>query len=106
MEKRRTNPAMSMEAVQTMLTSLTPLGYQQLTTLTAATALTPPAGATIADLVVEAQAVRYRDDAVDPTAAIGMPVASGARFTYVGDLSKVKFIAQTAGAILNVSYYG
>ena len=106
MEKRRTNPAVTMEAVQTMLTTLTPLGYQQVTSTAAAFALTVPAGATIAEIAVEAQAVRYRDDGTDPTATIGMPVASGVRFTYVGNLSAIKFIAQTAGAILNVSYYG
>lgn len=82
-----------------------PLGYQQITTLTAATKLTVPAGATMAVITAEAQAVRYRDDGVAPTATVGMPVAVGAPFQYSGTLSAMQFIAQTSGAILNVSYY-
>jgi hypothetical protein len=85
---------------------LTPLGYQQITSLTAATALTVPTGATLAIVYVEAQAVRYRDDGVAPTTTIGMPLISGAQFQYAGTLSAIQFIAESAGAILNISYYG
>lgn len=81
------------------------LGYQQITSLSAATALTVPTGATTAVIVAEAQAVRYRDDGTAPTASVGQPVAVGVSVTYTGPLSKVQFIEQTSGAKLNVLYY-
>jgi hypothetical protein len=82
-----------------------PLGYVQLTSIGSATGLTPPSDATIAEITVEAQGIRYRDDGTAPTATVGMPVAAGNSFQYAGDLTTVQFIAQTAGAILNISYY-
>ena len=82
-----------------------PLGYQQITSLSASTGLTPPVEASIAEIIVEAQGIRYRDDGTAPTASVGMPVAAGNAFQYSGDLSAIKFIQQTSGAILNVSYY-
>lgn len=81
------------------------LGYQQISSLSAATALTVPTGATTAVITVEAQAVRYRDDGTVPTASVGMPVAVGGTLTYTGPLSKIKFIEQTSGATVNISYY-
>jgi hypothetical protein len=86
-----------------------PCGYQQIATLTTAVGLTiPPAcgnQATLAVITPEAQAVRYRDDGTDPTASIGMPMAVGVTLNYEGTLSKIKFIEQTVGGKLNVSYY-
>ena len=82
-----------------------PLGYQQITSLTTSTGLSPPDNASIAEIIVEAQGIRYRDDGVAPTASVGMPVAAGNAFQYSGDLSAIRFIQQTSGAILNVSYY-
>lgn len=89
---------------------LVPLGYCQLTSIDAAAALSAcsggiPTGATSAIITAEAQAVRYRDDAVNPTATVGMPVAVGAPFFYAGTLSKVRVISQTGGAKLNVLFY-
>ena len=81
------------------------LGYQQITNLTSSTALTVPDGATLALIVPEAQTVRWRDDGVAPTASVGMPVAALSSMSYDGDLKKIRFIAATSGAILNVSYY-
>lgn len=81
------------------------LGYQQITSLSAATALTVPTGATTAVITAEAQAVRYRDDGTDPSATVGMPVAVGVVLTYTGPLSKIKFFEQASGAKLNISYY-
>jgi hypothetical protein len=85
-----------------------PLGYQQITSLSASTALTVPAGATQAVIYVETQAVRYRDDGTAPTAAVGAPLAvtgSGQPFVYNGTLSAIRFIEQTASAKINVLYY-
>lgn len=89
-------------------TQRTPLGYQQITTVSAATALTVPTGAKEAIITVEGQAVRYRDDGTDPTATVGMPLAvtgTGQPLDYTGTLSAIKFIEQTSGAKLNILYY-
>ena len=89
------------------------LGYQRITSLSGATALTVPqrdatglnAKPTLALIVAETQAVRWRDDGTDPTASAGMPLAVGVTLQYDGDLSRIRFIEQSAGAILNISYY-
>jgi hypothetical protein len=82
------------------------LGYQQITSLVAATALTIPTGASFCMITPETQAVRWRDDGTDPTAAVGYPLAVGAelRFT-AGQLTSLKFIEQAASAKINVCYY-
>jgi hypothetical protein len=85
--------------------SYTPQGYQQITSLSAATYLTPPTGATVAFISVGGAGVRYRDDGTAPTATVGVPVASGSQLQYSGPLSIVQFIQQAAGAILDISYY-
>lgn len=81
------------------------LGYQQITSLSAATTLTVPAGATLALIIAETQAVRWRDDGTAPTSTVGMPLATGSALSYDGDLKAVQFIEQTASATLNISYY-
>ena len=81
------------------------LGYQQITSLSAAATLTVPAGATMALIVAETQAVRWRDDGTAPTSSVGMPLATGVSLSYDGDLKAIRFIQQTASATLNVSYY-
>lgn len=88
-------------------------GYQQIVGLAASTALTVPvrdtlgisSTPTVAFITPETQAVRWRDDGVAPTAAVGMPLAVGATLVYDGDLTKIRFIQQAATATLNVSYY-
>lgn len=89
------------------------LGYEQLTSLSAATGLTVPQKDTnglagsprIAIITPEGQAVRWRDDGVAPTASVGMPLAAGVTLQYDGDLTKIQFIEQAIGAKLNISYY-
>ncbi len=81
------------------------LGYQQITSLSASTALTVPTGATMALIIAETQAVRWRDDGTAPTASVGMPLATGVSLSYDGDLKAIRFIEQTASAKLNVAYY-
>lgn len=81
------------------------LGYQQITSLSSAAALTVPSGATLAIITPESQAVRWRDDGTNPTSAVGMPVPISTVLSYDGDLQRIRFIEQAASARLNVSYY-
>lgn len=85
----------------------TPLGYQQITSLSSAQALTVPTGATYAVVTPETQGVRFRDDGTNPTASVGMPIAVGNSWTFTGAtiLAALKFIEQTSSAKLNIEYY-
>lgn len=91
----------------------TRLGYQQITSLSSAVGLTVPqtdvnglaCRPSIAIITVEGAAVRWRDDDVNPTTSVGMPMAVGATLQYDGDMTKIKFIEQTASAKINVTYY-
>jgi hypothetical protein len=80
-------------------------GYQQITMTTLKAVLTVPAGATVAYVVVEGQAMRWRDDGTAPTAAIGMPVPVAGTVTFAGNLAAIQFFPQASGSILDVSYY-
>jgi hypothetical protein len=81
------------------------LGYQQITNLSAATGLTVPQGATRALIAPLSQDIRWRDDGVNPTASVGMPVTAGTYLSYDGDLQNIKFIETSASAEINVTYY-
>lgn len=85
---------------------LKPLGYQQITSLSSATALTVPPGAHIAVIQAEAQSIRWRDHGGDPTPTVGMLRNPGAILEYNGELSAIRLIETAGGAIVNVSYYG
>ena len=82
-----------------------PMGYQQVTSISGATALTVPAGAKFAVFQAEAQVVRFRDDGVAPTASVGFELPVGVPYNYVGTLSNVQVIETTSGGIVNVLYY-
>lgn len=83
------------------------LGFQQITSLSSATALTIPSGAQMAIVQAEDQNVRWRDDGTAPTASVGMQLAAGAALQYTAaQLPQLEFIEETSGAILNISYYG
>ncbi len=87
---------------------LEPKGYQQIlaATLAAVTSLTVPDGAQYAIIQNNGTAgIRYRDDGLDPTAAIGQVLPNGEELFYEGDLSALKVIQAAAGAILDVAYY-
>jgi hypothetical protein len=90
----------------TMPTALVPLGYQQVTATGTAFALSPPANARLAHIGAEAQVLRWRDDGTNPTATTGQRIAAGTEVDYVGNLATIRLIAETAGAVANVSYYG
>lgn len=90
------------------------MGYQQIFGPSVSTALTIPkvdpvtglaAMPTHAIMICELQGVRWRDDGVAPTAAIGMPLSVGTVFVYDGDLTRFRFIQQAANATINVAYY-
>lgn len=87
---------------------LKPLGYVQLTGITAGQKLTVPAGARYARLRAEAQDVRFRDDGTAPTATVGdlLRATDTAGLFYDGSLAALQFTPASAGAILNVSFYG
>jgi hypothetical protein len=81
------------------------LGYQQITSLSAAAALTVPDGATLAIITPESQSVRWRDDGTNPTSTVGMPLTLLTTLSYDGNLKNIRFIQQAASATLNVCYY-
>lgn len=64
-----------------------------------------PTAPTYAIIQAEAQALRWRDDGVDPTTTVGMTIPAGGELRYDGDLKKIRLINATAGAIANISYY-
>jgi hypothetical protein len=89
------------------------MGYQQITSLSSSTGMTVPtngpnglsAKPTLAVIIPEAQAVRWRDDGTAPTASVGMPLAVSQPLHYDGDLTKIRFIEQVSGAKINIAYY-
>lgn len=99
--------SMNLKAVTTRL------GYEQITGLSSAKGLTVPTRdvnglsckPSIALIVAESAAVRWRDDGVAPTASVGMPLAAGVTLQYDGDLTYIQFIEQSGSSKLNVSYY-
>lgn len=84
-----------------------PCGYQQISavTLAAATGLTVPANAKYAFIQVDTAPVRWRDDATNPTASVGIQLAAAGSFWYYGNLAAIKFILASGSPVLNVSYY-
>ena len=85
---------------------LEPLGFEQLTGLSASKGLqSVPDGAVVALFQVDTQNVRWRDDGNAPTSSVGMQLKSEAQMTYNGDLDAIRFIEEAASGVVNVSYY-
>lgn len=82
-----------------------PLGYQQITNVSAAVGLTVPNGANIAMIRPNSKDVRWRDDGTNPSATVGTPLLAGETLTYEGDLRTIKFIETSASAALDIDYY-
>ena len=90
-----------------------PLGYCQLTSPGAASKLSAcnsgagiPAGANLAVIRTEGQAIRYRDDGTAPTAAIGQPIlVADPPFVYQGTLSAFQLIQEGSNATVDVTFY-
>lgn len=87
-----------------------PLGYVQVlaAAVDAGTALPSiPRGTVKVTINVEGSPIRWRDDGTNPTASVGMLVPAGTTFDYRDQgLSSFRAVSATAGAILNISYYG
>jgi hypothetical protein len=86
--------------------TFTPLGFQQITSVSASTALTVPGGATRAFIEAETQSVRWRPDGstTAPTATVGHILPAGSAMWYAGDLAAIRLIEVAASAKLNVTY--
>lgn len=82
------------------------LGYVQLPCVTASS-VTLPQGTQFMLIIPEGAAVRWRDDGVNPTAAVGQPLAVGQELTYdAKSAANLKIIQQAATALLNITFYG
>ncbi len=93
-----------------------PAGYGQITDLTAVRTLQDlvdenghyvglPSGVTRVVLQAETVAVRYRDDGLNPAAAVGLLIPAGTSVVYDGPPGRLKFFQSAATARLNVLYY-
>lgn len=83
-----------------------PAGFTQITDLSSVVGVgTIPAGARYALIQALDQNVRWRDDGSNPSSNVGMQLTAGNDFWYQGDLSTIKFIEDTSGAELNISFY-
>ena len=85
-----------------------PCGYQQLLNFNAVQSLTiPPAPAPPARpcIITPTANCRYRDDGVNPTAALGLPMPANIPLLYDGDLTKFRIIPQSGSATADIVYY-
>ncbi len=86
---------------------LSPKGYVQVALSSSSVQqISPPQGASLALVKIEGAGIRYRDDGVDPSASVGMPLAIGESLIYDAVMNSVKVIGQSDGAICNVAFYG
>jgi len=83
---------------------LEPQGYWQITSLSAAKSIAGGNGR-VALIQCLDQNVRWRDDGTDPTSSVGMRLHAGESMWYVGDITKIRFIEESAGAELNITTY-
>lgn len=91
---------------------LIPAGYSQIVALAGPKSLGDgtlgaiPSGTVLAIVQAESADVRWRDDQTDPTAGVGMVLAAGDVLQIDSYFSQFRFIQVTAGAKLNVTFYG
>lgn len=94
--------------------SLTPFAYEEIAvsstakSFTMATAFPDGAvGASLAVVTVEDDAVRYRDDGLNPTATVGhlARVNTGLNVCGENSIRRIRMIRQTTDADVHVSYY-
>lgn len=84
---------------------LVPLKFEQIALTGTPATLNPPADARVAVIDTEIQNARWRDDGQAPSATVGMRTLADTELAYSGNLSAIQFVAETAGAVINVSYY-
>lgn len=53
----------------------------------------------------ETNSVRWRPDGIDPASGTGFLLAAGNTYVFTGDLSKLRFIQEAAGATLNIAVF-
>lgn len=84
------------------------VGFESVTVGETAVGLTIPASAEMAMGVLETSPVRYRDDGTNPTATVGVLVATGSTVVICSrSLTPIKFIRSDASdGTLQVMYYG
>lgn len=83
------------------------IGYQQITDLSSAQGLSLPVGTVWALIRPENCSVRWRDDGVNPSSSVGYPLQVSEELEYTGtELSALRVIQQSPGAVLNVLYFG
>lgn len=84
-----------------------PIQFETYSTLTAATGLPIPANAEIAWLQAESANIRYRLDGINPSSTTGLIMRNNEPPIEVqGQLELMRFIQESAGAKLNVQYFG
>ena len=83
------------------------IGYEKISTLSSATGLNIPEGATMAWLQAETANIRYRLDGASPNALTGFLMRSTEPpIELQSELQYARFIQETAGAKLSVIYFG
>lgn len=98
-----------------------PLGYCQITTAISSSAAalvtgscstgSVPNGATIAEICVETNSIRYRDDGTAPTTSVGIPVVPSSStlptcFAYaIVPLTAMQMIAVSGSPVVDISFY-
>lgn len=92
---------------QAQVVGMRSLGYVQMTSISAATALpSVPSGTVEAFIVCETASVRWRDDNTAPTTTVGMLLAPGTPFPYIGSFAWFQVIAVSGSPSCGVTYYG
>lgn len=84
--------------------TIDPLGYVQIADVSSAVGV-PFGGGRVALIQALNQNVRWRDDGQDPDANTGLRLHAGETMFYVGNLRKIKFIEEAAGAEVNIAVY-
>jgi hypothetical protein len=87
-----------------------PLGFCQLSGFSTATLLSScsggiPSKAACALIVIETNSVRWRDDGTAPTSSVGMLLATGVYWGYLGKMNALDFIPSTGNATADVTFY-
>lgn len=83
-------------------------GFQQLTVTVGAVSLTVPANSNYALMILDTTPIRFRLDAINPTAAIGQSVAVGDQIFISGSkmLNDMRLIRNGgADGVLNIHYF-